>query len=224
MEMLGLHGDVKLAVFDMDGVLIDSPSSWVLVHEHFGTNNEDSLRAFLRGEIDDMEFIRRDVERWGHVRGRVPLKEVEFVLDQAPLFPGALETLRSLRGRGVRTAIVSGGLRYLAMRIGRLGDVDHVRANDVEVDDRGCLKGGGVVNVPLREKGAVVAAIQEAIGVGPEATAAVGDTSVDITMFSRARVSIAFNPCDVETERAAAHVVRSRDLRSVLRLVYGDGA
>ncbi len=224
MEMLGLHGDVELAVFDMDGVLIDSPSSWVLVHEHFGTSNEDSLRAFLGGEIDDMEFIRRDVERWGHVRGRVHLKEVETVLDQAPLFPGALETLGSLRARGVCTAIVSGGLRYLAMRIARLGDVDHVHANEVEVDAMGFLTGGGVVHVPLREKGAVVAAIQDIIGVGPEATAAVGDTAQDISMFSRARISIAFNPRDMETEGAATHVVRSRDLRSVLRPIYGDGA
>ncbi len=216
-----MKGDVDLAVFDMDGVLIDSHSSWVLVHDHFGTGNEDSLRAFLQGEIDDMEFIRRDVERWNAVRDMVTLAEVEGVLDQAPIFPGAMETLATLHDEGVKTAIVSGGLRHLAQRIGHMVEVDFVRANDVEVDKNGCLTGGGVVHVPLREKGAVVKQIQEALGVSPEATAAVGDTPVDITMFSRARVSIAFNPRDELTERAATYVVRSRDLRSVLPLILG---
>ena len=206
----------------MDGVLIDIHSSWVLVHDHFGTGNEDSHHAFLRGEIDDMEFIRRDVERWTAARGRVTLAEVEGVLDEAPLFPGAIETLVTLRDEGVRTAIVSGGLRHLAQRIGRMAEVGLVHANDVEVDRNGCLTGGGVVHVPLREKGAVVTDIQEALGVGPEATAAVGDTPVDVTMFSRARVSIAFNPRDELTGRAATYVVRSRDLRSVLPLILGD--
>jgi phosphoserine phosphatase len=219
--MQRLDPEVELVVFDMDGVLIESRSSWVLVHQHFGTDNEDSLQAFLRGEIDDIEFIRRDVERWVSAGGPVHVSEVNGVLDGALPFPGALETLHTLHRRGVRTAIVSGGLRHLAMRMGRLGSVDVVMANDVEVDDEGYLTGGGVVHVPLRDKGEVVAAIQEELGVTPEASAAVGDSPVDVSMFPRTRVSIAFNPRDGGTERAAKNVVRSRDLRSVLPLLIG---
>ncbi|NIS21976.1 MAG: HAD hydrolase family protein [Thermoplasmata archaeon] len=101
--------------------------------------------------------------------------------------------------------------------------MDLVRANDVEVDSNGNLTGGGIVHVPLREKGQVVKSIQEETGIDIERTSAVGDTAVDVTMFRRARVSIAFNPRDTATERAATHVVRSRDLRSVLPLMLGDG-
>jgi phosphoserine phosphatase len=218
-----LKGDVELAVFDMDGVLIEATSSWVLVHQHFGTQNEDSLHAFLRGEIDDLEFIRSDVDRWSSVKGAVHIGEVMEVLDKAPFVQGALEVLRTLRERGVRTAIVSGGLGHLARRIGQTAEVDFVRANDVEVDRDGYLTGGGIVQVPLRQKGVVVEDIQKTLGVGPETTAAVGDTPVDVTMFSRARVSIAFNPRDEVMVDKAAHVVRSRDLRSVLPLMFGDG-
>jgi phosphoserine phosphatase len=221
--MCGLGNGVDLVVFDMDGVLIDARSSWVLVHRHFGTDNEDSLQAFLRGEIDDQEFIRRDVERWASVAGGVHISEVEAVLDEAPLYPGAVETLLELHGRGVRTAIVSGGLSYLADRIGRMGLVDHVHANDVVVDANGHLTGGGLVHVPLLKKGLVVEAIQEEAGIGPGRTGAIGDSLVDATMFERAAVSIAFNPRDTEIEGAAVHVVRSRDLRSVLPLLIGDG-
>ena len=218
-----MHTPKRLVVFDMDGVLIDAYSSWVLVHRHFGTNNEDSLRAFLRGEIDDFEFIRRDVERWTMARGRVSLEQVTRVLDEAPMVPGAIETLRELHGMGVTTAIVSGGLRYLAERIARLGRVPIVHANDVEVNERGCLTGGGIVHVPLREKGAVLEGIQEDLSVGLDETAAVGDSAVDVSMFAKAGLSIAFNPKDEATEAAASYVVRSADLRDVLPLVLGEG-
>lgn len=221
--MCRLKPKVELAVFDMDGVLVDSHSSWVLVHDHYGTDNEDSLDAFLRGQIDDLEFIRRDVARWTDVRGPVPLSELEAVLDGAPLFPGARETMATLRGHGIRTAIVSGGLRHLAERIGREMGMDVVRANDVDVDDNGLLTGEGTVDVPLRDKGSVVAGIQADMGIDPNATAVVGDTAVDVTMFSRARVAIAFNPRDDVIAEAADHVVRSRDLRSVLPLILDAG-
>ena len=214
---------VRLAIFDMDGVLVDAYSSWVLVHRHFGTDNEDSLRAFLNGEIDDFEFIRRDVERWTQARGQVPWREVRGVLDEAPLVPGAVETLRELEDHGVRTAIVSGGLRYLAERIGAMGGVRHVLANDVEVDGEGCLTGGGIVHVPLREKGSVVRTLQEELDVSRDETAAVGDTLVDISMFEQVRVSIAFNALDEAIERSASHVIRSEDLRAVLPIILDEG-
>jgi phosphoserine phosphatase len=208
----------------MDGVLIDSYSSWVLVHRRFGTDNEDSLRAFLKGEIDDMEFIRRDVERWERAAGRVSLEDVHRVLDKAPMLPGAIETLKELKKRGVTTAIVSGGLRYLAERIGRLGGVDLVLANDVQVDGDGNLTGRGIVNVPLREKGSVVSSIQDTWGFTVDETAVVGDTPVDVTMFRVARVSIAFNPTDEFTRLSATHVIEGGDLRLILPIMLGDGS
>ena len=97
-------------------------------------------------------------------------------------------------------------------------------ANNVEVDHHDRLTGGGIVEVPLKDKASVVKRIQEDLGIPQGATAAVGDTQVDVSMFRRARVSIAFNPLDEQTEEAASHVVRSRDLRSILPiLLLGDG-
>ncbi|HEX2065545.1 MAG TPA: hypothetical protein VHI93_01910 [Candidatus Thermoplasmatota archaeon] len=45
----GPDDPVRLVCFDMDGVLIDVGSSWVMVHRHFGVQNEASLHAYLRG-------------------------------------------------------------------------------------------------------------------------------------------------------------------------------
>ena len=48
----------------MDGVLTDIMSSWKYVHDYFGTCNDQSVDDYLKGEIDDLEFIRRDVSLW----------------------------------------------------------------------------------------------------------------------------------------------------------------
>ena len=60
----GKLDDIKLVVFDMDGVLTDTYSSWKYVHDFFNTSNDESVETYLKGEIDDMEFIRRDAALW----------------------------------------------------------------------------------------------------------------------------------------------------------------
>jgi hypothetical protein len=36
----GFQMSLKMAVFDMDGVLVDIDSSWQLIHRAFGTDND----------------------------------------------------------------------------------------------------------------------------------------------------------------------------------------
>lgn len=54
----------KFVAFDLDGVLVDTFSSWVWMHKHFDVNNDHSLYAYQRGEIDYLEFMRRDIQLW----------------------------------------------------------------------------------------------------------------------------------------------------------------
>ena len=54
----------KFVAFDLDGVLVDTFSSWVWMHKHFNVNNDHSLYAYQRGEIDYGEFMRRDIALW----------------------------------------------------------------------------------------------------------------------------------------------------------------
>ena len=55
---------IELVIFDMDGVLTDIVSSWKYIHDYFDTSNERSVNDYLKGKIDDMEFIRRDAVLW----------------------------------------------------------------------------------------------------------------------------------------------------------------
>ena len=56
----------KLVAFDMDGTLVVVNSCWGVIHRHFGTQRgaRENLRAYERGEIDYLEFMRRDIALW----------------------------------------------------------------------------------------------------------------------------------------------------------------
>jgi len=129
--------DVKLVVFDMDGVLTDIYSSWKYVHDFFNTSNEKSVYAYLKGEIDDMEFIRRDAALWKQ-NGRALKKEkLVEILSDVSLMHGAKECISYLKKRNVKTAIVSAGLNVLAEKVGSELGIDYVYSNGINVDENG---------------------------------------------------------------------------------------
>ena len=72
--------DIQAVVFDCDGVLVDIGSSWQQIHDHFGTNNLETLEKFLNNEITDDEFMAMDIKMWLdiqekiHRRNMLPLK------------------------------------------------------------------------------------------------------------------------------------------------------
>jgi len=200
----------------MDGTLVDVSSSWHVVHEHFGDKNPEGLRRFLANEIDDEEFIRTDIRRWWTHAPELTVFDLERILAPVPLMPGARALLGGLRARGVRTAIVSGGLDLLARRVARELGIDLALANGVRVTSDGRLTGEGIVRVPIHDKEGVLAALQAQLGVSPPETASVGNSEIDVGLFRRSRVGVAFLPEDATVRAAATEVVTERDLAKVL--------
>jgi len=200
----------------MDGTLVDVASSWAAVHAHFGEQNADGLRRFLANEIDDEEFIRSDIVLWRRHAPALNVGELEQILAGVPLMPGAAALIAGLRRRGVRTAIVSGGIDLLARRIARDLGIDVALANGFRVTSSGQLTGEGIVRVPIHGKQRVLENLQLQLGIQPEETAAVGNSEIDVGLFRRSRLGVAFLPEDEEVRRAADHVVVERDLGRVL--------
>jgi len=207
---------LRLVAFDMDGTLVDVGSSWAAVHAHFGEQNPEGLRRFLANEIDDEEFIRSDIAIWRRHVPELAIDDLEAILEQVPLMPGAAALFRGLRERGVRTAIVSGGIDLLARRLARELGIDVALANGFRLRSDGQLTGEGIVRVPIHGKEAVLGQLQRQLGVDVEETAAVGNSEIDVGLFRRSRLGIAFQPEDEEVRRHADRVVVERDLMSVL--------
>ncbi|MEM0129678.1 MAG: HAD-IB family phosphatase [Thermoplasmata archaeon] len=216
---------LRLVAFDMDGTLVDVASSWGAVHAHYGLSNAGALARFLRDEIDDVEFIRSDVELWQARAPGIRREDLERILAAVPLMPGARELVAGLKERGIRTAIVSGGIDLLAERLGRELGFDAVRANGIRTRPDGTLTPEGIVRVPIKGKDRVLAELQREFGVGVEETASVGNSEIDIAMFRRSRIGIAFRPEDEATRARATHVLEGPSLAEALPiLLSSDGS
>jgi len=212
---------ISLAAFDMDGTLVDVASSWAAVHDYFGDHNEEGLRLFRENKIDDQEFLRRDIQVWWRHRPQLTIDELEAILDTVPLMPGATELFRGLKDAGIVTAIISGGIDLLARRIGRQLGVDYVLANGFRVDSDGRLTGEGIIRVPIWDKEGVLRQVQAQLGISPERTGSVGNSEIDVGLFRRSRIGVAFLPEDDAVKDGATHVVPEKDLRKVLPYLLG---
>ncbi|HIH01019.1 TPA: HAD-IB family phosphatase [Thermoplasmata archaeon] len=206
----------RLVVFDMDGVIADTESSWVFVHRHFGVNNDHSLKAYLDGEIDDVEFIRRDIDLWKKKDPTLSMETIRRILSSVPTMNGAPEAMAELRGRGIKTAIVSAGIDLLAQRMAVELRMDMFFANGFVADCSGKLTGDGILNVSLAGKGEKVEMIANMLDIAKEDVASVGNSRYDVPMFDASGLGIAFCPEDDEVRSGADVVVEERNLRAIL--------
>jgi len=206
---------LRLAVFDLDGTLVDCESSWVFVHSHFGLNNDASLELYLKGEIDDDEFMRRDIALWMGRNPDINIKDIEAILHDIKIYPGARKLFSLLRNAGIQTAIVSGGLMPLARRVAFELNIDHVLANGLAVDKGGRLLGYGLLEVELNRKGLPMERLMNRLGFDRERVAAVGNSFIDAPMLELAGLGIAFNSLDDEVRDVADVVVESDDLMAL---------
>ncbi len=208
--------NISFVVFDLDGVLVDTVSSWVWIHEHFGLNNDKSYYAYMNDEIDDHEFMRRDIALWLGKRNKMHIQEIEQILEGVPIMHGFYETMKCLRFLGIQTAIVSAGLENLALRVAKLGRIDHVLANALEIDEDGYLTGEGLLRVGLKGKGKAMTELLEEAGIEPKSVAAVGNGDIDIPMFKVSSLGIAFDPLDEQIREDADVVIINKDLTEIL--------
>lgn len=210
---------IRLVAFDMDGVLTSHPSSWEFVHSRMGVDNRLNLDLYRKGLISYLEFLRSDVRLWTETHPGISEDDVRRILDDIPLTEGIYRSVQELRDSGIVTAIISGGIYWLAERICISAPFDRVFANKISTDSSGRIVPDGTVMVEPRHKDRVLASIQQNTGIGMEETASVGDTLQDAAMFQRSALSIAFNTGDPKVVRSATHHVSSRNLLDAVRII-----
>lgn len=204
---------LKLVFFDLDGTLKLCPDPYQHIHEHLGLPEvaRDFAAMFERSEIDSDEWIRRDVALW---RGQNRSEMLDLVR-QIPYTPGARETVRRLKTRGIRIAVVSTGLQIHADTVKAELGLDHAVANQI-VFDGDAATGEVVIQVHEEDKASVVSDIMEIEGVSPHECLAVGDGEADIGMFETCRVGIAIRPASDEVRRAADSVLEDGHLGNLI--------
>ena len=210
---------LELVVFDMDGVLTDVLSSWKYIHDYFHTSNEKSVDLYVKGKIDDKEFIRRDAELW-KIDGK-PMKEDQLkeILEDVQIMKGAKDTISFLKKNKIKTAIVSAGLDILANRIANELGIDFVYANGIKTDEQGYLNGDGIVGVKLRFKDETIKEISKVKNIKQNRIVSIGNSCFDIPMFEASGFGIAFNPDDDCVCNCADFVINKKDLTEILPII-----
>jgi phosphoserine phosphatase len=142
----------------------------------------------MRGELD---FSQSFSERLGLLRNLDASTAAEIARD-LPYTDGARELVTTLRARGVRTVIISGGFSLFADCVATELGMDEYFANTLEVSD-GLLTGVAIppiVNAEYKE--AKLREIADSMGITLRQTLAVGDGANDLKMLNAAGVGVAF--------------------------------
>jgi phosphoserine phosphatase len=191
----------KLVAFDMDGTLIEEDSCWWVIHRHFDTHEKAlaNLRAYERGEIDYVEFMRRDISLW---QPRPHISQIEKILGGLQPTPSAGDVTSEIKRRGYQLAMITGGIDILAERIARQLGIQHVLANGLAVDKQGYLTGEGIFRVEPCLKHETLARLADELGLTLDECVAVGDSKYDSNFLKYAGLAVAIGNDSVLSEVA----------------------
>jgi phosphoserine phosphatase len=194
----------RAVLFDLDGTLTVVPSIWQHLHESLGMwqgGARAHQEAFLDGDISYEDFCLRDAAHW---KGMAEA-DLRAISDRVPYRSGARECVELLRRAGLLVGVVSTGLTILAERVHREFGLAFTIANRL-VARGGRLTGDVQVNVAHARKGEAVDLFCRQFGVETREVISVGDSDGDISMFERSGFSVAVQPRDQRTARAASVV------------------
>lgn len=214
----------RCVVFDCDGVLVDSVSSWKTLHDEFGTDNSKNLSRFIAGEISDVEFMRSDIAMWKAIRNPIHRDELFRMYSGVALMKGARETVQQLQDAGVYVAIVSAGVDLFVSSIAAMLKVDDWIANGFEFDEDGYLSDDGVCRLHASGKGDVINRLMQMHGFVPDEIVSVGDSEMDLSMMVDGSHFIGFNPSRESSldafSKAEVPIVTEKDLSKILQHIH----
>ena len=213
-------------VFDCDGVLADNGSSWLAIHDYFGTENRETLELFLDGKVSEEEFVEADIRKWRTVQREINKDDIIRCYSGIKLIPGAREVVEELKKRDIFVAIVSSGVDIFVGTIANMLKVDDWAANGFEWDKDDNLIGGLPTRVYSHKKGIMVEKLMQIHGFDSKKIFSVGDSSTDLSMKIGKSNFIGFNPVReraiLEFEKAGVPIVFEKDLREIWPIIFGE--
>jgi phosphoserine phosphatase len=200
LQPAGLERRAKrLVVLDVDSTLIQDEVIELLA-DQAGCREQvrDITERAMAGELDFEAALRERVR----LLAGLDTAALDRAREAMRLTPGARTFVRTLKRLGYTVGIVSGGFTHFTDGLATELELDHARANELEIVD-GALTGevlGPVVD--RSRKAELLRSFAEIEGVPLSQTVAVGDGANDLDMLAAAGLGIAFNAKPLVQEAA----------------------
>jgi phosphoserine phosphatase len=193
----------QLVVMDVDSTVIQDEVVELLAnHAGVGGKVKEITDRAMAGEIDFAQSLR---ERVALLEG---LPEIIFdeVYKEIRLTPGARTLCRVLKNLDFHIALVSGGFTQVVEPLGEMLNVDHIKANMLEVVE-GKLTGKVIGDIVDRAgKAEALRQFAKDHHIPLNRTIAIGDGANDLDMLDAAGLGIAFNAKPIVRNAADASV------------------
>lgn len=216
----------RLALFDMDGTLLDG--RFVVSLARRANRGRDLAELLDNASVPADERTRRIAALF---KG-VPRQAFEEIARAMPLTPGAVETVVALRKAGYRVGIVTDSYRAAAEVVRRRVFADfcvahsmrfrngratgEVTLSPVMAHPEGCPRHG-------RCKRNAMLHLTESAGITFDQVLAVGDSDNDVCMLESAGTSVAFQPKSPRVRDAAGFVAENSLAEVLSALPACDG-
>ncbi len=197
--------NIKLMVFDMDGVLLKNRNSWdVIINRSMHRTNSGTGMKYT------FDYIYKNGLPHDLYKNLTEAK-IRTYINLNDVSSNVLRTIEYLKGRKVKTAIVSAGSHVFAEYLSQLFGIDDYIGNEVNTTSHSFIK-----NVDPAEKDINVNALQARYGISPVETVSVGDSYMDLSMKRKSKYFVAFNPGTGKLADASDFTVNSTNLYEII--------
>ena len=203
----------RLLVADMDSTMItveciDELADYAGIKEQIAAVTE----AAMRGDLDFSAALDARVALLKGL-GRDAIERCHA--ERVRIMPGARTLVRTMRAKGGRAVLVSGGFTVFADRVAAEIGFDRAVANRLEMDGDALA---GTVTRPIVDAATKVETLEAertAMGIDRAQVLAVGDGANDIPMIRAAGLGVAYH-AKPRTAAAAAARIEGGDLSALL--------
>lgn len=194
----------RLLVADMDSTMISVECLDELA-DYAGSRDEIApvTERAMRGELDFVEALDARVALLAGMEAELIDRCHE---DRVRIAPGAVPLVRTMRARGARCVLVSGGFTLFADRVAAEIGFDRAVANRLGIEANRLT---GTVARPVVDGAAKRGLLEEeraALGLPPAAVMAIGDGANDRAMIEAAGLGVAYRAKPALREAADARI------------------
>jgi HAD superfamily phosphoserine phosphatase-like hydrolase len=219
--------EYRLVAFDLDGTLLQGDNykwSWTLVWKHL--NYADTVRSnlmtrYLNKKKDGHAgWYKEWCDRTAALFRKKGLKRADFAAITNGLTPvdGLDETISALKSRGLKLAIISGGIDvFLLEKMSNYAEFfDYVFINKFSFDKDGLFTGVAATPYDFEGKWKAIQEICEWEGLTANQVVFVGDGFNDEDVIGRVGLTIGFKPGSSLMQSNVNIVIKEPDLRNIL--------